>query len=85
MYPVLPGATKYAMDALKGPVHNCYFCYHARPAPLAEEVAFFQQRHGPSRALARLMALRSEYRPSFWFVLGCLPALARLRLRTARG
>ena len=84
VYPALPGATKYAMDALKRSVHNCYFCYHTRPAPLAEEIAFFQQRHGPSRALTRLMALRSEYRSSFGFVLGCLPALALLHLRTAR-
>jgi predicted nucleotidyltransferase len=84
VYPVLPSATKYAMDALKRSVHNCYFCYHIRAAPLAEEIAFFQQRHGPSRALTRLMALRSEYRPSFGFVLNCLPALARLHLCTAR-
>lgn len=84
VYPLLPSATKYAMDALKRSIHNCYFCYHIRAAALAEEVAFFQQRHGPSRALKRLMALRSEYRPSFGFVLNCLPALARLHLRTAR-
>ncbi|HEY8203380.1 MAG TPA: nucleotidyltransferase domain-containing protein [Pyrinomonadaceae bacterium] len=83
-YPLLPSATKHAMDSLKRSVHNCYFCYHLRAAALAEEVAFFQQRHGPSRALARLMALRREYRPSFGFVLKCLPALARLHLRTAR-
>lgn len=84
VYPVLSGATSYAMDALKRSVHSCYFCYHIRSAPLGEEVAFFRQRHGPSRTLARLMALRSEYQPSFWFVLGCLPTLARLHLRTAR-
>ncbi len=83
-YPLLPSATKHAMDSLKRSVHNCYFCYHLRAAPLAEEVAFFQQRHGPSRALARLMALRRECRPSFGFVLECLPALARLHLCTAR-
>ena len=83
VYAVLPGATKYAMDALKRSVHSCYFCYHIRSAPLAVEVAFFNERHGPSRSLARLLALRSEYRPSFRFVLGCLPALARLHLRTA--
>jgi predicted nucleotidyltransferase len=84
VYPVLPGATKYAMDALKRSVHSCYFCYRGRAAPLAAEVAFFQQRHGPSRALARLLRLRGEYRPSFGFVVGCLPAIARLHLRTAR-
>ena len=84
VYPALPRATKYAMDALKRSVHSCYFCYHTKPAPLAEEVAFFQQRHGPSRALARLMALRDAYRPSFPFVLGCLWTLVRLHLRTAR-
>lgn len=84
VYPVLPSATKYAMDALKRSVHNCYFCYHIRAAPLAQEVAFFQQRHGPSRVLTRLMALRIDYRPSFRFILSCLQALARLHLGTAR-
>ena len=34
-------------------------------------------------ALTRLMALRSNYRPSFGFVVGCLPVIARLHLRTA--
>jgi hypothetical protein len=83
VYPLLPGATKYAMDALKRSVHNCHFCYKLRPAPLTEEVAFFAQRHGPSSALNRLLSLRTEYRPSFGFVLRCLPAIARLHLRTA--
>lgn len=84
MYPLLPGATKYAMDALKRSVHNCYFCYHAQPAHLVAEVAFFEERYGRSRMLKQLLALRQEYRPSFGFVLGCLPALAGLHLRTAR-
>lgn len=83
MFPVLPGATKYAMGALKRSVHNCFFCYHARTASLEEEVEFFQQRLGPNRTLAKLVALRREYRPSFAFVVGCLPALVRLHLRTA--
>lgn len=83
-YPLLPDATKYAMDALKRSVHHCYFCHHARPAPLPEEVAFLAARDGPSPALARLLELRRAYRPSFRFVVGCLPALARLHLGTAR-
>jgi hypothetical protein len=83
-YPLLPGATKHAMDALKRSVHSCYFCYFSRAASLAEEVDFFQQRHGTSPALVRLMALRSRFEPSFGFVLRCLPAVARLHLRTAR-
>jgi predicted nucleotidyltransferase len=29
-FPVLPGATKYAMGALKHSVHSCFFCYHRR-------------------------------------------------------
>ena len=62
VYPLLPGATKYAMDGLKRPVHSCHFRYKLRPAPLAEEVAFFEQRHGPSAALTRLLSLRTEYR-----------------------
>ena len=83
MYPLLPRATKYAMDALKRSVHNCYFCYHASAAPLAAEVAFFEERYGPDRTLKRLLALRQAYRPSLGFVLSCLPALARLHLNTA--
>jgi hypothetical protein len=83
LYPFVPPATKYAMGALKRSVHNCYFCYHLRPASLDEEVAFFQEHLGPSRTLAQLKALRHTYRPSFGFVVRCLPALVRLHLRTA--
>jgi hypothetical protein len=83
VYPVLPGATRYAMDTLKRSVHSCYFCYHLRAAPLVEEIAFFQQRYGRGSTFSRLLALRSEYRPSFGFIARCIPALARLHLRTA--
>jgi hypothetical protein len=38
VYPLLPGATKYAMDGLKRPVHSCHFCYKLRPAPLAKRL-----------------------------------------------
>jgi hypothetical protein len=85
VYPALPKATKYAMDSLKRSIHNCYFCYHGRSAPLATEAAFFEEHHGASRTLAQLLVLRRDYRPSFGFVLGCLPAIARLHLRTALG
>jgi hypothetical protein len=84
LYPLLPGATRYAMDTLKRSVHSCYFCYHGRPAPLATEIAFFEADYGPIPALTRLLALRQEYRPSFAFVIRCLPALARLHTGTAR-
>jgi hypothetical protein len=84
VFPVLPDATKYAMGALKRSVHSCYFCYHARAAPLEEEVDFFQGRLGHSRALAQLVALRREYRQSFAFVVRCIPAVAGLHLRTAK-
>jgi len=83
VYPALPGATKYAMDTLKRSVHNCYFCYHGRSAPLSAEIAFFAEQHGASRTLARLMVLRQEYRASLGFVLGCLPTIVHLHLRTA--
>jgi hypothetical protein len=83
LFPLLPGATKYAMGALKRSVHNCFFCYHARPAALAAEVDFFQRRLGPNRALEQLLSLRHAYKESFAFVVRCLPALVRLHLRTA--
>ena len=84
LYPVLPSATKRAMDALKRSVHSCYFCYHGRPAPLPAEVEFMMQRHGHMRALVRLMALRSSPQRSFRFVVSCLPALVLLHLNTMR-
>jgi hypothetical protein len=83
IYPFLPRATRYAMDALKRSVHNCYFCHHARSAPLPAEIAFFEGRYGPDRTLTRLLALRAHYRPSFGFVVSCLPAIVRLHGRTA--
>jgi predicted nucleotidyltransferase len=83
VFPVLAGTTRYAMGALKRSVHNCFFCYHGRPAALEEEIDFFQRRLGPSRTLGRLLELRRAYRESFAFVVRCLPVLARLHLRTA--
>jgi len=82
VFPLLPGATKYAMATLKRSVHNCYFCYHGRRASLEEEVNFFQRQLGPFSTLAHLLALRGEYRRSFAFVIRCVPTLVRLHLRT---
>ena len=83
-FPVMPDATKYAMGTLKHSLHSCYFCYHGRTAALEEEVDFFRQRLGSTRALEELLALRRGYRRSFAFVIRCLPALVRLHLRVAR-
>jgi predicted nucleotidyltransferase len=83
-FPVLPDATIYAMGVLKHSLHNCYFCYHLRTAPLDEEVAFFNSRLGGSWVLLELLKLRREYRRSFSFVLLCVPSLVRLYLLTAR-
>jgi predicted nucleotidyltransferase len=85
VYPLLPAATRYAMDALKRSVHNCYFSHHGRPAPLAAEISYFEHRYGASRTLKRLLELRRDYRPSFSFVLAALPSIAWLHLRTALG
>ena len=83
-FPVLPDATRYAMGALKHSLHSCYFCYHLKTAPLPEEVAFFESRLGGSRTLQELLQQRQNYRPSFGFVLRCLPVAFRLHLWTAR-
>ena len=82
IYPFIPGGTRYAMGTLKRSIHNCYFCYELRRAPLDEEAAFFERRLGSSREITELLALRRESRASFAFVALCLPALARLHLRT---
>jgi predicted nucleotidyltransferase len=83
LFPLLPGATRYAMAALKHSVHSCYFCYRANPAALEDEIDFFQRRLGPNRALEKLLTLRHTYTPSFAFVARCMPALMQLHLRTA--
>jgi predicted nucleotidyltransferase len=83
VFAVLPDATRYAMGVLKRSLHNCYFCYHGRRAPLEEEVGFFLRRLGPNRALEQLLSLRSDYQSSFAFVIRCPPTLVRLHLRTA--
>jgi hypothetical protein len=83
-FPALPDATKYAMGALKHSLHSCFFCYHQRTGPLEEEVAFFNSRVGASGSFAELLSLRRQYRPSFGFVIRCLPTIVRLHLQTAR-
>jgi predicted nucleotidyltransferase len=83
LFPLLPGATRYAMAALKHSAHSCYFCYRATPAALEDEIDFLQRRVGPNRALEQLLTLRHTYTPSFAFVARCIPALVRLHLRTA--
>ena len=72
------------MAALKHSVHSCYFCYHGRTSGLDQEVAFFNQRFGPSRTLMELLMLRRRYGRSFGFVIRCLPTIMLLHLRTAR-
>jgi hypothetical protein len=83
-YPLLPRATQYAMSALKASVHSCYFCHCSRRAPLEEEIDFFLQRYGSSSALEQLPRLRRAPVRSYAFVWSCVPAMARLHLRTAR-
>ncbi len=83
LFPVFPSATRYAMATLKHSVRSCYFCYHASHAALEEEIDYFQQRSGPSRALEQLLILRRAYTRSFAFVARCIPALVRLHWRTA--
>jgi len=83
VFPFLPDATRYAMAALKRSVRSCYFCYHGRHEALDEEVGFFVENSGPSRALEQLLALRRDYRSSAAFALRCVPAVIRLHWRTA--
>jgi len=83
-FPVLSGATMYAMSTLKHSLHSCYFCYHMKTAPLNDEVAFFNARSGRDRTLQDLLNQRKEYHPSFAFVLRCVPSLFRMHLQTLR-
>jgi hypothetical protein len=84
VFPVLPNATKYAMGVLKHSLHSCYFCYHQKTASIQEEVVFFGSRMSRRKILDDLLDRRRRYSPSLAFVLGCVPVLFRLHLRTAQ-
>lgn len=81
---LVPAATKSAMGTLKRSVHSYHFCHRGRAAPPPDAVAFLTARYGSEPALARLLALRQEYRRSLGFVRACLPAFVRLHWHTAR-
>jgi hypothetical protein len=83
-YPLLPGATRYALDVLKRSVHSCYFCHHGRSAAISDEVGYFERRYGEDPTLQQLISLRREYQRCFPFVMQSLGAIVRLHLRTAR-
>jgi Nucleotidyltransferase domain len=83
-FPVFPNATRYAMGVLKHSLQSCYFCYHQKTASLQEEVDFLGSRVSRQTILEDLLNRRRRYAPSFAFVLGCLPVLFQLHLRTAQ-
>ena len=83
-FPVFSNATRYAMGVIKHSLHSCYFCYHQKTASVQEEFAFFGSRVSRPRILDDLLALRRRYTPSLAFVLGCVPALFQMHLRTVQ-
>jgi len=84
MFSVLPNATKYSMSVLKWMVHNCHFCYTLKAATIEEGVKFFHTKLENNEALAELLSLRREYRPSLNFVKECFGVLVDLFVVTAR-
>jgi hypothetical protein len=84
VFPLFPNATRYAMGVLKHSLHSCYFCYHQKTASLQEEVDFFCSRVSRRRTLGDLLNRRRSYTPSLAFVVGSLPVLFQLHLRTAQ-
>jgi predicted nucleotidyltransferase len=84
VYPILPNGTKYSMTILKGFLHNCYFVYKAKGAPIEDEIKFFRKKIGESTVLAQLLTLRETYRPSPGFVIKCFRVLGRLYTVTIR-
>jgi hypothetical protein len=83
VFPVFPNATRYAMGVLKHSLDSCYFCYHQKTVSLQKEIDFFGSRVSRQNILDDLVNRRRTYTPSLAFVLGCLPALFYLHLRTA--
>jgi predicted nucleotidyltransferase len=84
VFPFFPNATRYAMGVLKHSLHSCYFCHHQKTASLQEEVDFFCSRVSRRNILDDLLNRRRRYTPSLAFVLGSLPVLFQLHLRTAQ-
>jgi hypothetical protein len=84
VFPVFPNATRYAMGVLKHSLQSCYFCYHQKTASLQEEVDFFGSRVSRPTIWNDLLNRRRIYTPSLAFVLGSLPVLFQLHLRTAQ-
>jgi predicted nucleotidyltransferase len=84
VFPLFPNATRYAMGVLKHSLDSCYFCYHQKTVSLQEEISFFASRVSRQNILDDLLNRRQTYTPSLAFVLGCLPVLFYLHLRTAR-
>jgi predicted nucleotidyltransferase len=82
--PILPNGTKYSTAILKGFLHDCYFVYKGRGAPLEDEMKFFCTKIGESKVLAQLMSLRETYRPSPGFIIRCFRVLVRLYTVTIR-
>ena len=82
-FPVLPNATRYAMMALKGALHGCYFCYNLKSATIELEVDFFTEKLGGPTTLAALLSLRQVYRSDFRFVGRCFSTITRLYTMTA--
>lgn len=83
-YPILPNGTKYSTAILKGFLHDCYFIYKAKGAPIEEEINFFRTKIGESKVFAQLLSLRGTYRPSPEFIIRCFRVMARLYTVTLR-
>ena len=64
-------------------VAKAFVCDLCKTAPLVTKVTFFEGRYRNDRCVERQVALRTQYRPSFRFVLRCLAAIVRLHRRTA--
>ena len=82
--PILPNGTKYSTAILKGFLHDCYFVYKGRGAPLEEEMKFFCTKIGESKVLGQLLCLRKTYRASPGFIIRCFRVLVRLYAVTLR-
>lgn len=83
-FPVHPNSTRYAMAALKGSLHSCYFCYNLKSATIELEINFFTKKLGEPSTLAELLSLRQDYRSTFRFVRRCFSTIMRLFIMTAR-
>jgi len=86
---LLMSSMNFAIPGCRSPISEpwharCFYVCNRRSGCLEEEVRYFRERLGRTPALNDLMALRSQYAPSFRFVIAAFAQILHLELYALR-